>query len=205
MERVATIERKTKETHIRAELSLDGQGKNSIETGVGFFDHMLTLLAYHGFFDLELSATGDLHVDYHHTVEDVGIVLGQCFSSALGTRKGIRRYGSAWVPMDEALCHVCIDVGGRPYLVFNCSFNTPRIGSFDVELVEEFLRAFSNHLNANIHVNCLYGKNAHHMAEAIFKALGRALDIATQIDERVRGHLSTKGLLSEDSTKSFEC
>jgi len=173
MRRESRLERHTRETKVAIQLSIDGRGKGTISTGIGFLDHMLTLFACHGFFDLDISAKGDLYVDFHHTVEDVAIVLGDAFNEALGDLSGIRRFGSSWVPMDESLAHVCIDIGGRPYTVFNCRFKARKVGSFDTELIEEFFRALSNHLGANIHVNCPYGRNSHHMAEAIFKALGR--------------------------------
>ena len=195
MDRTSEVERKTAETAIKVRLTVDGTGHVNIRTGIGFFDHMLTLFACHGMFDLCVDATGDLHVDAHHTVEDIGIVLGDCLDKALGTREGIRRYGISSVPMDEALVMVTVDLGGRPFLVFNCSFPCSKIGEFDTELVEEFLRALSNHLRANIHVNLFYGKNAHHIAESIFKGLGRALDEATSLDSRIKGQLTTKGVL----------
>ena len=194
MKRKAGTERKTRETAISAKLCIDGQREIHIHTGVGFLDHMLELFAFHGFFDLDIEASGDLNVDAHHTVEDIGIVLGQCFSEALGDRAGIKRYGSSWVPMDETLAHCAIDIGGRPYLVFNCTFPQEKVGMFDTALIEEFLRAFSNHLKANIHVNCPYGKNSHHISEAIFKAMGRALDKASRTDTRFEGISTTKGV-----------
>ena len=195
MNRSAQKERITKETSIKVSIDIDGTGRATISTGIGFFDHMLTLFACHGLFDLEVKAEGDLQVDYHHTVEDVGIVLGDCILEALGNRVGIRRYGHAVVPMDEALAMATVDLGGRPYLVYNCEVGPSKVGDFDVELAEEFLRALSNHLLANIHVNLIYGKNSHHILEAIFKALARSLDTATAIDPRVGGQPTTKGVL----------
>ncbi len=195
MNRSAQKERITKETSIKVSIDIDGTGRANISTGIGFFDHMLTLFACHGLFDLEVMAEGDLQVDYHHTVEDVGIVLGDCILESLGNRVGIRRYGHAVVPMDEALAMATVDLGGRPYLVYNCEVGPSKVGDFDVELAEEFLRALSNHLLANIHVNLIYGKNSHHILEAIFKALARSLDTATAIDPRVGGQPTTKGVL----------
>ncbi len=195
MNRSAQKERITKETSIKVSIDIDGTGRATVSTGIGFFDHMLTLFACHGLFDLEVKAQGDLQVDYHHTVEDVGIVLGDCILEALGNRVGIRRYGHAVVPMDEALAMATVDLGGRPYLVYNCEVGPSKVGDFDVELAEEFLRALSNHLLANIHVNLIYGKNSHHILEAIFKALARSLDTATAIDPRVGGQPTTKGVL----------
>ncbi len=191
--REAIIERTTKETSVRVELRLEGSGTATADTGLPFFDHMLTHIAKHGFFDLNVSATGDTEVDFHHSVEDIGICLGQAFKAALDGYKGIARYGSALVPMDEALVSVAIDIGGRPSLVFNADIRREKVGDFDTELVEEFLRAFSNHLGCNLHVNVLYGSNTHHIIEAIFKSLAKALDTATAIDKRVKGVLSTKG------------
>lgn len=193
--RKAKIERKTLETGVELELAIDGSGEHDISTGIPFFDHMLTHIAKHGFFDLKISATGDTEVDFHHSVEDIGICLGQAFKAALDGYKGIARYGSALVPMDEALVSVAIDISGRPHLVFNAEIKREKVGDFDTELVEEFLRAFSNHLGCNLHVNVLYGSNTHHIIEAIFKSLAKALDAATTIDKRVKGVLSTKGKL----------
>ncbi|MDO8447081.1 MAG: imidazoleglycerol-phosphate dehydratase HisB [Deltaproteobacteria bacterium] len=193
--RKAKIERKTLETGVELELVIDGSGEHDISTGIPFFDHMLTHIAKHGFFDLKVAATGDTEVDFHHSVEDIGICLGQAFKTALDGCKGIARYGSALVPMDEALVSVAIDIGGRPSLVFNADIKREKVGDFDTELVEEFLKAFSNHLGCNLHVNALYGSNAHHIIEAIFKSLAKALDAATTIDKRVKGVLSTKGKL----------
>ncbi|MBI4745309.1 MAG: imidazoleglycerol-phosphate dehydratase HisB [Deltaproteobacteria bacterium] len=193
--RKAKIERKTLETGVELELVVDGSGEHDISSGIPFFDHMLTHIARHGFFDLKVSATGDTEVDFHHSVEDIGICLGQAFKIALDGYKGIVRYGNALVPMDEALVSVAIDMGGRSHLVFNAEMKREKVGEFDTELVEEFLKAFSNHLGCNLHVNVMYGSNTHHIIEAIFKALARALDAATTIDKRVKGVLSTKGQL----------
>ena len=195
MMRAAEVTRQTAETKINASLSVDGTGNSEVITGIGFFDHMLTLFAKHGFFDLKLSAAGDLHVDGHHTVEDAGIVLGQAFTQALGDKIGIKRYGTAFVPMDEALIMVSLDISGRPFLAFDAEIPTQRIGAFDSELTEEFLRALAVHGGLTLHVRLLSGKNAHHIVEGIFKALGRALDEATQKDDRIIGVMSTKGIL----------
>lgn len=193
--RKARIERKTKETGVELELVIDGSGEYGISTGIPFFDHMLSHIARHGFFDLNISATGDTEVDFHHSVEDIGICLGQAFKKALNDYKGIARYGYAQIPMDEALVSVAMDISGRPHLVFNAKLRKSKVGDFDTELVEEFLKAFSNHLGCNLHVNVMYGSNTHHIIEAIFKALAKALDAATVIDNRVKGVLSTKGKL----------
>ncbi len=193
--RNAHLNRTTNETDISIFLGIDGTGKALVETGVGFLDHMLTLWAVHGLFDLEIKARGDVHVDYHHTVEDVGIGLGMAVSKAMKELKGINRYGLQVLPMEEALCEVAIDYCNRPYLVFNCSFPTEKIGAFDTELVEEFLRAVVVNSGITLHVNVRYGKNSHHMAEAIFKAFGRAMDQATALNERIQGVPSSKGML----------
>lgn len=195
MSRIAEIERKTRETSIRLRLTVDGTGTSSIRTGIGFFDHMLELFSKHGLFDLEVEAAGDLQVDFHHTVEDTGIVLGQALTKALGDKEGIRRYGSAYVPMDEALTRVVLDLSGRPYLRYAAPAQVDAIGQFPFQLVEEFLRALSVHGGMNLHVDVLEGRDAHHMAEGIFKALAKALDFATQVDPRVKGVPSTKGIL----------
>jgi imidazoleglycerol-phosphate dehydratase len=194
-DRIATVKRTTKETDISIELNIDGTGACEISTGVGFFDHMMTLFSRHGFLDLKLKAVGDTEVDYHHTVEDVGICLGQAVVKACGDKAGIRRFGNSTIPMGESLATVAIDLCDRPFLVFNASLEKSKVGDFDVELVEEFLHAFTNHSGATLHVNLLYGSNTHHIIEAIFKALGRALDQATSKDERIQGVLSTKGTL----------
>jgi len=192
--RIATIKRKTAETDITLTLALDGQGKSTISTGVPFFDHMLTLFAKHGLFDLDVAAKGDVDVDYHHTVEDVGLVLGEAFKQALGDKLGIRRYGFFILPMDESLARVVVDIGGRPHLVYTAEAPTMFVRDFNIVLVKEFARAFSNALGANLHVKLEYGEEPHHVAEAIFKALAHALDIATQIDPRAATLLpSTKG------------
>ncbi|SHI57079.1 imidazoleglycerol-phosphate dehydratase HisB [Propionispora hippei] len=195
MQRAATVSRKTLETDITVSVQLDGSGITDIATGIGFFDHMLTLWARHGLFDLTVRMQGDLYVDGHHSVEDAGIVLGQALLKALGDRAGIKRYGTVFVPMDEALAMVSLDISGRPYLVFEGEPPSVKIGEFDSELLEEFLRALAVHAGLTLHVRILYGKNAHHMVEAVFKALGRALDEATRKDERIVGVMSTKGML----------
>lgn len=196
MVRRAKIVRKTSETHINAEMLLDGKGEGQIKTPIPFMDHMLTLAARHGFMDLTIKASGDVDVDYHHLVEDIGIVLGDAVSRALGDKKGISRYGSATVPMDETLSTVDLDISGRPYLVYNVRFqNKRKIKEFDLDLIEEFFRAFVNHAGLNLHINMIYGKNPHHIAESIFKAFGRALGQAIRLDERIKGVLSTKGKL----------
>ena len=195
-DRTATIERNTSETQITLSLNLDGAGESQIATGVGFLDHMLTLLAKHAVLDLTVKATGDLHIDQHHTVEDVGICLGQAVRDALGDKAGIRRYGHFTLPMDEALVSVAIDLSGRHYLVFAADFPSPKIGDFDSELVEEFMRAFSGSALCNLHIDRRRGRNSHHIAEAIFKATGRALRMAVEHDLRMPGVPSTKGSLS---------
>jgi imidazoleglycerol-phosphate dehydratase len=195
MKRIANIDRTTKETAIQVSLTLDGSGQHEITTGVAFFDHMLTQIARHGFFDLTITARGDLEVDAHHTVEDVGICLGEAFKQALGDKIGIRRYGRGTMPMHEALAAVVLDFSGRPFLVWHVDLPKAQVGSFDLELVEEFFTAFCNHAGANVHVNLAYGDNLHHIVEAVFKAFARALDEATQIDPRVQGVLSSKGAL----------
>ena len=196
MSREAVVERTTSETSIRTRLDLDGKGASNIRSGIPFFDHMLTLFARHGLFDLDLDAKGDIEVDFHHTVEDAGITLGQALTRALGDKAGIRRYGFAYVPMDEALVRAVVDLSGRPYLVYDPPSPVEAIGgNFSFQLVEEFLRALSVSGAMNLHVEILDGRDAHHMAEAVFKALARALDVATQIDPRVEGVPSTKGVL----------
>lgn len=193
MPRTATIERKTNETDIRCDLNLDGMGQYDIDTGVGFLDHMLCHVSKHGKLDLSLKAAGDLEVDAHHTVEDVGICLGQCLVEALGDKKGIRRYGFASVPMEDALANVSLDLSGRPFCVYNADYRSEKIGDFDVELIEEMLRAITNVGKFNLHVTVPYGTNSHHVAEAIFKALGQALHQAVTL---VGGDIpSTKGIL----------
>lgn len=195
MSRNANIERVTNETRIRLELNVDGCGKGSICTSVPFLDHMLNLFARHGLFDLMVEASGDIDIDFHHTVEDIGIVLGEAFKQALGDKKGIRRYGQATVPMDETLASVAIDISGRPYLVYHVALPKVKIGEFDVELAREFFQAFVNHCGLNLHINVMYGENVHHIIEACFKAVARAMDVATQLDPRVVGVMSTKGVL----------
>ncbi len=196
MGRRVTIQRKTSETDIQLTLDLDGSGEHRIETSIPFLNHMLAQVARHGRFNLTVEATGDLPVDLHHTVEDVGIVLGDAVSQALGEKAGIVRYGAARVPMDEALASVVIDLGGRPFLVFQAPQLKGRIGDFDADLVREFFQGLTNHLRANVHVQVEYGQNLHHMVEAAFKAAGRALDVATRLDPRLQGSLpSTKGIL----------
>src|SRR5580704_2748817 len=194
-ERKADISRATKETRVRVALDLDGSGKSSPQTGVGFFDHMLDLLARHSLIDLNIQAGGDLQVDGHHTVEDVGIVLGQALDKALGDKRGIHRYGWAIVPMDESLAQVAIDLSGRPAFVFNVEFTGPLIGTFPVELVEEFFKSVATAGKMNLHVNVPYGTNNHHIAEAIFKATAKALRQAVSMDPRNAGVPSTKGSL----------
>ncbi len=193
--RTATINRKTKETQVELSINLDGSGTSNINTGVGFLDHMLDLLTKHGLFDMTIKASGDRIVDDHHTVEDVGICIGQGLKEALGDKKGIRRFSSASVPMQETLANIALDISGRPALVFNATFQKEKIGSFDAELIEEFLEAFTTNAGVNLHVNIPYGANAHHIAEAIFKGLARALKDAVQLDERIKDVPSTKGIL----------
>lgn len=195
MSRTATIKRTTKETDIAVELTIDGSGKGEISTGIGFFDHMLEGFAKHGFFDAKIKVKGDLEVDGHHTVEDTGIVIGQAIREAIGDKKGIRRYGSFLLPMDDALCMCAIDLCGRPYLGFECIFPVERVGGLDTELVREFFYAVSYSAGMNLHIRMLSGSNAHHMIEAMFKAFAKALDEATSYDERITGVLSTKGSL----------
>jgi len=196
MDRRAEVSRETKETSITIRLNLDGSGQHKISTGVPFLDHMLAQVAVHGLFDLSILAQGDTHVDDHHTVEDVGIVLGQTLRKALGDGKGLARYGCITLPMDDALVMVALDLSGRPYLGYDCRLPQPMIGQFDVQLLEEFLRALSNHALMTLHVRLVAGRNAHHIAEAIFKALGRALYEAVGLDLRRIGVPSSKGALS---------
>ncbi|MBO5353434.1 MAG: imidazoleglycerol-phosphate dehydratase HisB [Lachnospiraceae bacterium] len=193
--RTAKIERKTKETEIVLELNLDGTGRAEISTGIGFFDHMLNSFARHGFFDLKLTVKGDLEVDCHHTIEDVGIVLGQAIETALGGKEGITRYGHCILPMDETLCLCAIDLSGRPYLNFDMTFTTDRVGGFDTEMVKEFFYAVSYSGKMNLHIKQLDGANNHHLIEAAFKSFARALDAAVKADERIQGVLSAKGAL----------
>lgn len=193
--RRASIHRKTSETDIQLVLVLDGRGRTTIHTGVGFLDHMLTLFAVHGFFDLEITAHGDIEVDDHHTVEDLGICLGMAFQQALGDKSGICRYGHAYVPMDETLARVCADFSNRPYLHYQVPLTEAKVGTFDTPLAKEFLRAFVLHAGLTLHVDLLHGENGHHILEAVFKALGRALAIAAGPHPLVSGQLSSKGVL----------
>ncbi|MHC4184040.1 MAG: imidazoleglycerol-phosphate dehydratase HisB [Planctomycetota bacterium] len=193
--RTSNINRKTSETTIKLALNLDGEGKRTISTGIGFFDHMLDLLAKHALFDLDIKASGDTEVDYHHTVEDIGICLGQAVKEALGDKAGIIRFANVSVPMQESLANVAIDIGGRSALVFNAKLDTKKIGDFDTELIKEFLEAFSVNAGINLHVDVPYGENAHHISEAVFKGVAKALDRATRIDERTDEVPSTKGVL----------
>lgn len=194
--RTAKIERKTRETQILAELNLDGTGRYAIKTPIPFFDHMLTLMCKHGLLDLKLKARGDVEIDDHHTVEDTGIVLGKALKQALGDMKGICRYGQAFVPMDEALAHVSLDISGRQYLVYNVAFSKKsKLREFDPDLIEDFFQAFAGGAGITLHVNLLYGRNTHHSIEAVFKALGRALKDAVSLDPRIKGVPSTKGSL----------
>ena len=195
MARTATVERNTKETQIRISLNLDGSGKADIHTGIGFFDHMLSGFARHGLFDLSVSVTGDLEVDCHHSIEDAGIVLGTAIKKAVGDKKGIRRYGSLLLPMDETLAMCAIDLSGRPYLVFDADFKGERCGDMDTQMAKEFFYAISYSAGMNLHLKCLYGENDHHKMEAMFKAFGKALDQATQFDPRIVDVLSAKGSL----------
>lgn len=196
MERQADVTRKTKETDISVALNLDGSGKSSIDTGIGFFNHMLDGFARHGFFDLDIKIKGDLQVDGHHSVEDAGIVLGTAIKEALGGKTGIKRYGSSILPMDDALALCAVDLCGRPYFVFDCEFTAERVGELDTELVREFFYAVSYSAGMNLHIKMLSGVNNHHMIEALFKAFARALDEATGKDTRIKDVLSTKGSLS---------
>lgn len=193
--RIATCMRKTKETDIKLTLNLDGEGKTNIKTGVGFFDHMLDGFARHGLFDLEIEATGDLHVDCHHTVEDVGIVLGQAIAKAVGEKKGIKRYGNFMVPMDETLALCAIDLSGRPYLNFHAEFTAEKLGDCDTDIFREFFYAVSYNAAMNLHLKIIDPGNDHHMAEAMFKAFGKALDMATMTEDRMQDVWSTKGSL----------
>ena len=193
--RKSSLQRKTRETDIQLVLDLDGTGQATIRTGVGFMDHMLTLFAVHGFFDLEIAARGDIDVDDHHTVEDLGICLGMAFQQALGDKGGICRYGHAYVPMDETLARVCADFSNRPFLHYQVVMTEAKIGTFDTSLAKEFLRAFVQHSGLTLHVDLLHGENGHHILEAVFKALGRALAIAAGSNPKVCGQLSSKGVL----------
>ena len=194
--RQAQVTRNTLETQISVKLNLDGSGKSKIATGIGFFDHMLDQVARHGMIDMEIEAKGDLHIDAHHTVEDVGITLGQAFAKALGDKKGVRRYGHAYVPLDEALSRVVVDLSGRPGLEYAVDYARGLVGEFDIDLVHEFFQGFANHALVTLHIDNFKGRNAHHQAETIFKAFGRALRMASEMDPRAAGALpSTKGSL----------
>ncbi|MEY3260479.1 MAG: imidazoleglycerol phosphate dehydratase [Pseudomonadota bacterium] len=194
--RTAEVVRETKETHIRVTIDLDGTGKAQVSTGIGFFDHMLDSFARHGGFDLTVEAKGDLHIDFHHTVEDVGIVLGQAMAKALDGFAGIRRFGHAEIPMDETLSRCAVDLSNRPYLVWKVAFSRPKIGDFDTELFKEFHQAFAMNSGACVHLECAYGENNHHIAESGFKALARALRTAVELDPKTQGQAaSTKGVL----------
>jgi imidazoleglycerol-phosphate dehydratase len=194
--RVAEISRKTRETQIVIRLQLDGNGRSEINTGVPFLDHMLDSFARHGFFDLTVEASGDLHIDDHHTVEDVGIVLGRAFRQSLGDRSGIRRFGEATVPLDEALCTAVVDISGRVYLAYNVEIKQERVGNFQTVLVHDFMKALADETGMNLHLNLHSGRNPHHIIEAAFKALARAMDQATALEPRLTGALSTKGTLA---------
>lgn len=194
--RTAEVSRNTLETQISVSINLDGNGTSSLNSGLGFLDHMLDQIARHGMMDITIEAKGDLHIDAHHTVEDIGITLGQAFTKALGDKKGLQRYGHAYVPLDEALSRVVLDISGRPGLEFNVAFSRARIGEFDVDLIHEFFQGFANHALVTLHIDNLRGENAHHQAETIFKAFGRALRMAVEADPRMTGIMpSTKGTL----------
>ena len=193
--RNATVKRATSETKIEVNINLDGKGEYDIDTGIGFLDHMLSLMTRHGLFDISIKAKGDLEVDYHHTVEDVGLCLGKAFEEALGAKEKIVRYGSSRVPMNEALAQVDVDISSRPFLVLNSELPVDKVGDFDAELVREFLHTFANSARLTLHVNLLYGENAHHCIEAVFKALGRALSEGARLDDNIDGVMSTKGRL----------
>ena len=193
--RCAAIERKTAETQVTVKLNLEGEGKYDIATGIGFLDHMLTLLARHGFMDLTVKAKGDLEVDCHHTVEDIGIVLGEALKEALGDKAGIHRYGNCFIPMDETLAQACLDFSGRPFLVFGAEIPNIKLGNYDTEMTEEFFRAVAMHCGLTLHIRVLYGSNVHHIIEGIFKAFARAVAEAVSYDARVKGVMSSKGVL----------
>lgn len=193
--RSAKVTRATTETDIKLELTIEGKGKSSITTGIPFMDHMLTLMTAHGLFDLTLNAKGDIEIDDHHTVEDIGIVMGEAFDKALGDRKGIKRYGRGLVPMDEALASAVIDFSNRPFLVYHVNLKRETTGRFDAQLIREFFRAFVNRSGTTLHINLMYGENTHHVIEAVFKAFGQALDEATMLDKRITEVRSTKGIL----------
>ena len=193
--RRAEMERKTAETQISIKLNMDGEGKCDIATGIGFLDHMLTLLAKHSFMDLTVKAKGDLEVDSHHTVEDIGIVLGEVLQEALGDKAGIHRYGNCFIPMDETLAQVCLDFSGRPFLLFGAEIPKIKLGNYDTEMTEEFFRAVAMHCGLTLHIRVLYGSNVHHIIEAIFKSFARAVAEAAAVDPRVKGVMSSKGVL----------
>ena len=193
--RRAEMERKTAETQISIKLNMDGEGKCDIATGIGFLDHMLTLLAKHSFMDLTVKAKGDLEVDSHHTVEDIGIVLGEALQEALGDKAGIHRYGNCFIPMDETLAQACLDFSGRPFLVFGAEIPKIKLGNYDTEMTEEFFRAIAMHCGLTLHIRVLYGSNVHHIIEAIFKAFARAMAEAAAVDPQVKGVMSSKGIL----------
>lgn len=193
--RSASISRDTSETSITIELDIDGEGKYDIDTGIGFFDHMLTMIAKHGMVDLKVKAKGDLYVDFHHTVEDIGIVMGQCIKKALLSKEKIKRYGTFFIPMDESLEMVSIDLSGRPFLVFEADLKSQKVGEMDTELIEEFFRALAFNSDMTLHVKSLYGKNTHHVIEGMFKAFGHAFKEAYTIDSEIKGVLSTKGVI----------
>jgi len=195
MGRESKIERKTKESVISVELELDGAGRAEIETGMPFFNHMLESFTRHGLFDIRIKAKGDIEVDYHHTVEDVGLALGQAFKESLGDKQGIRRFGEASCPLDETLAKVVVDISGRPYLSYNVKIRPGRVGDFDTDLPHEFFAACANQLGMNLHIDVIRGENPHHIIEACFKSFARAMDMATQLDPRIQGVLSTKGSL----------
>ena len=193
--RKAKVKRKTRETDITVEINIDGSGEHTIQTSVSFLDHMVELLAQHGLFDITIKAKGDTEVDYHHTVEDIGICLGECFKKALGDLKGIKRYGEATIPMGESMGSVVLDICNRPNLTFNTPLVEGKVGTFDIELVKEFFSAFAQKSGISLHINVTYGDNTHHIIEAIFKAFARALDMASTVDKRIVGVMSTKGKL----------
>lgn len=194
-ERTANIERKTNETDIKVKMNIDGEGNSAIQTGIAFLDHMLSLFAKHGIFDLEVVCKGDLDIDAHHSVEDIGICLGMALEKALGEKKGIARFAHSYYPMDESLVRSVVDLSGRPFLVYHAKIQRERVGELDAELVEEFWKAFVTHARINLHIELLYGHNAHHVFESIFKSTGRALCLATRMEPRMRGVPSTKGVL----------
>jgi imidazoleglycerol-phosphate dehydratase len=195
MSRQAEIKRATKETAVNVKLDLDGKGKSAVSTGVPFLDHMLELFAWHGLFDLEVTCKGDLQIDDHHSVEDTAICLGRAFADALGDKKGVTRYGAAYTPMDETLARAVVDLSGRPYLVYKVRNTRDRIGTFSVEMAEHFWRSFAEHCKLNLHIEVFYGRNQHHIIEAVFKSAARALSQAARLDERIQGVMSTKGSL----------